>query len=114
MRRIFSMLIVTAAFFCLSPLTGAELPQFDYEFNQERMIVDHGEIFLISTFKTQDGVTVYNFNGQRLWEVKFHAKIMSWNVQPDIIFVFSKDRDGHSTYLTCLDRFTGRCLWQRP
>ena len=114
MSRILSMLIVTASFFCFSPLSGADMPQFDYEFNQDRMLVDRGEIFLISTFTTQDGVTVYNFNGQRLWEVRFHAKIMSWSVQSDVVLVFSKDRDGHATYLTCLDRRTGRCLWQRP
>lgn len=114
MLRIFSMLLLSASFFCFSPLSGAETPQFDYDFNQERMIVDRGEIFLISTFKEQDGVTVYNFNGQRLWEVRFSAKIMSWSVQPNIILVFSKDRRGHSTYLTCLERFTGRILWERP
>lgn len=114
MRRFFLVLAIMAPFFSLPALSGAEASSFDYDFNQERMIVDRGEIYLISTFKSQDGVTAYNFNGQRLWEVRFAAKIMSWNVQPAIILVFSKDRDGHSTYLTCLDRFTGRCLWQRP
>lgn len=112
MRSIFTLLFTSCLF--LSSLCAAEASQHDYDFNQERMIVDRGEIFLISTFSTQDGLTVYNFNGQRQWEVKFHAKILSWSVQPDIILVFSKDRNGHSTYLTCLDRFTGRCLWQRP
>jgi hypothetical protein len=86
----------------------------DYSFNQERMVVDHGEIFLISTFDNKDGITVYNFNGQRLWEVKFHAKIMSWSFEPDVIFIFSKDRKGGTTYLTCLSRTTGRMLWERP
>lgn len=90
------------------------MPQFDYEFNQERMYVDRGEIFLLSSFKMEDGLTVYNFNGQRIWEVKFHAKILSWSVQSGIILVFSKDRNGHTTYLTCLDRNNGRVLWERP
>lgn len=109
----FFKLLFTSCLF-LSPLLGAETSQPDYDFNQERMIVDRGEIFLVSTFSTQDGISVYNFNGQREWEVKFHAKILSWSVQPDFILVFSKDRNGHSTYLTCLDRVNGRCLWQRP
>lgn len=118
MRHLFTKLILTASFLCLPPLIADEThqyyQQYDYDFNQDRMIVDRGEIFLISTFENQDGLTVYNYNGQRLWEVRFHAKIMSWSVQPDIILVFSKARTGHSTYLTCLDRFSGRRLWERP
>jgi hypothetical protein len=115
MRQLFSLLFTAVSFFCLMPVSGGvTVPQYDYDFNQDRMIVDRGEIFLISSFDKQDGLTVYNFNGQRLWEARFHAKILSWDVQPDIILVFSKDRDGHATYLTCIDRFNGRCLWQRP
>lgn len=114
MQRIFSLLIIAAAFFYFSPLSGSESSRFDYDFNQDRMLVDHGEIFLVSTFSNQDGVTVYNFNGQRLWEVRFTTKIMSWSVQREIILVFSKDRNGQATFLTCLDRFTGRRLWERP
>lgn len=77
------------------------------------MIVDRGEIYLVSSFDSQDGVTVYNFNGQRLWEVRFFAKVLSIDVQPDVVLVFSKDRYGHSTYLTCINRINGRILWER-
>lgn len=86
----------------------------DFEFKQDRMLVDGSEIYIISSFDNQDGVSAYNFNGQLLWEARFHAKILSWNVQPKIIIVFSKDRDNFATYLTCIDRKTGRCLWQKP
>ncbi len=78
------------------------------------MKVDRGEVFLISSFDSQDGVSAYNFYGKRLWEARFHAKILAWNIQDDIILVFSKDRDSHATYLTCIDRRTGHYLWQRP
>jgi len=108
---------VTAALILLASfnLSGKTIESaFDYDFNQERMIVDHGEIFLISSLNNEDGVTVYNFNGQRLWETRFHAKIISWDVEPDLVLIFSKDRYGYSTFITCLDRFTGRVLWERP
>lgn len=110
--------VISCLFAGLSLVLGSSLYGYgvdsDYEFHQEKMIVDHGEINIISTFDSQDGISVYNFNGQRLWEVRFHAKIIAWDVQPDIIIVFSKDRDGSCTYLTCLDRITGKCLWEKP
>ena len=112
MRIFLTTLVVLLATVSLSAKTIQS--EFDYDFNQERMIVDHGEIFLISSLSNEDGVTVYNFNGQRLWETRFHAKIISWDVQPDVVLIFSKDRLGLATYLTCLDRFTGRLLWQKP
>jgi len=112
MRYFMTMLLILFATCSLSAKTIQS--EFDYDFNKERMIVDHGEIFLISSLHNEDGVTVYNFNGQRLWEARFHAKIISWNVQPDVVLIFSKDRYGFSTFITCLDRFTGRVLWERP
>jgi hypothetical protein len=113
MNKLFRAIVYSIPLLIAASLS-AEIRENDYAFNQERMVVDHGEIFLISTFDKQDGITVYNFNGQRLWEVKFHAKIMSWSIQPDVVLLFSKDRNGSSTYLTCLARTTGRMLWERP
>lgn len=99
----------------IGPLeAGSKIPQLDYDFNQERMIVEGGDIFLVSSFQDQDGLSAYDFNGHRQWEVRFHAKIISWNVQPDSVLIFSKGRDGDKTYLTCLDRLTGRRLWEKP
>jgi outer membrane protein assembly factor BamB len=114
MNKVVRALLYSLPFLFSVSLTARLSEPDDYSFNQERMIVDHGEIFIISTFDNSDGVTVYNFNGQRLWEVSFHAKIVSWNIQPDVIILFSKDRKGGTTYLTCLSRTTGRMLWERP
>lgn len=113
MRNIFRALLCSIPFLIHAGL-NAQASNHDYVFNPERMVVDHGEIFLISTFENVDGITVYNFNGQRLWEVSFHAKIISWSIEPDVLLIFSKDRNGTSTYLTCLSRTTGRILWEKP
>ncbi len=86
----------------------------DYGFEQERMIIDRGEIFIISSFDTEDHVTVYTLYGSLLWDASFHAKILSWEVTENYLVVFSKDRHGHTTYLTCIDRLTGKKVWQRP
>lgn len=86
----------------------------DFEFEQERMRLTSEAVFVISCFDDQDHVTAYSHHGIRLWSAPFHAKILSWEIHADRIFVFSKDRSGYKTYLTCLDRYTGTLLWQRP
>lgn len=112
MRKVLTALLFSLPFFLNADIEKAK--ESDYTFNQDKMIVDCGEIFLVSPFDSQDGLTVYNFNGQRLWEVRFYAKILSIDVQPDVVLVFSKDRGGHSTFLTCINRINGRILWERP
>ncbi|MEM1283367.1 MAG: hypothetical protein AAGG81_07420, partial [Chlamydiota bacterium] len=109
--------VLTATVMCSTIAVIAEEPKSlykDYGFEQERMVIDRGEIFIVSSFDIEDRLTVYDFLGNRLWETPFHAKITSWQVLGDIIIVFSKSRAGHKTYLTCLDRVTGRLVWQRP
>lgn len=86
----------------------------DYNFQQDRMLVSSNAVFVISSFDTQDHITAYTHYGVRIWSAPFHAKIISWQMAGDFIFVFSKDRKGSSTYLTCLDRVSGELVWQRP
>lgn len=115
--KLMRTLLLTAALFCTAsalPANEAKNLYTDYGFDQERMIIDHGEIFIVSSFDSEDHVTVYDVLGNCLWDNKFHAKILSWQVVNDLVIVFSKSRGGHKTYLTCLDRYTGRLLWQRP
>lgn len=98
--------------FCCSFATAGEFR--DYDFQQERMLTAEDGIYLISSFEDSDKVTAYSYYGDLLWETSFHAKITSWQVFGDRIIVFSKHRSGYKTYLTCLDRYTGKSLWQRP
>lgn len=86
----------------------------DYEFSQERMLLAEDGIYLISTFDDCDKISAYSYYGDLLWETEFFAKIVSWEVVGGRVIVFSKHRTGTKTYLTCLDRFDGRKLWQRP
>lgn len=109
--------MLVAILFSAPFILGAENTKYnhhDFGFNQERMIVDKEEVFLVSTFNSMDGLTVYNFKGERLWEVPFHSVIQSIDVQPNIVLVFSKDRKGVSTYLTCINRVDGKVLWEKP
>ncbi len=100
------------AFFSCSALSAVVTK--DYDFEQERMLIAEDGIYLVSSFDSKDRLTAYSHYGEFLWESSFFAKITSWQVVGNRIFVFSKDRDGYSTYLTCVDRYTGRMLWQRP
>lgn len=86
----------------------------DFAFEQERMLIAEDGIYLISSFEENDKVTAYSHFGDPLWNTSFYAKITSWQVIGDAIIVFSKHRDGYKTFLTCLDRYTGNVLWQRP
>ena len=114
MSKLKSLIFAGMLFMSIASLSAETKNFHDYGFEQERMIIDNGEIFIISSFDSEDGVTVYSVYGKRLWETKFHAKILSWEVVEDLVIVFSKDRNGHKTYLTCLDRYTGTLLWQKP
>lgn len=115
--NILKKMALTAAVLCTTSVINAEEPKSlytDYGFEQERMVIDRGEIFIVSSFDSEDHLTVYDFLGNRLWDTTFHAKITSWRVVDDLVIVFSKSRAGHKTYLTCLDRYSGRMIWQRP
>ncbi len=86
----------------------------DYEFQQERMMLHSDAVFVISSFDSKDNVSAYTYYGIRLWSKTFHAKILSWQIANGYMFIFSKDRKGTSTYLTCLDIYTGDLIWERP
>jgi hypothetical protein len=108
--------VLSAALVLAAMSTGlcAQDTYRDYGFEQERMVIQDSEIYLVSSFDDQDHVTAYNFFGQRLWNRPFFSKIMSWEVHGELIMVFSKDRKGKKTYLTCLNRSNGYILWERP
>lgn len=86
----------------------------DYSFEQEKMLLTTDTIYVVSSFETSDMITAYSYYGEKIWEVTFYAKIMSWQVTPDNLFVLSKHRSGYKTYLTCLNRYSGGMLWERP
>ncbi len=86
----------------------------DFAFEQERMLLAEDGIYIISSFDDTDKVTAYSYHGNLLWDTSFHAKITSWQVMGNSIIVFSKHRYNTKTYLTCLDRYSGAVVWQRP
>lgn len=99
----------------VNPITQASAASIeDYDFQQERMKLTPDSVMVISTFDSQDHVTAYTYAGVRLWNVPFHAKILSWQIAGDYVFIFSKDRNGTKTYITCLNRHTGSPIWQKP
>lgn len=93
---------------------GFAQTQYDYDFQQDRMLLTSDGIYIISSFEETDGISAYAYNGNLAWEQRFRAKIVSWQIAQNYIFVFSKHRSGYKTYLTCLDRFSGRVIWERP
>ncbi len=117
MKKYFLTLLVVFCTLIAVKLSSNEF--HDYGFQQDRMIIHHNAIYIISTFDNEDRVSCYDFHGHRHWEVPFHAKIISWKlvhekVPEDTLFVLSKDRHGHKTYLTNLDLRDGRVNWQKP
>lgn len=105
--------ILIALALCFALPSFADSRKNDYDFNQERMLVDQGEIFVISSFDSSDLLTAFDYYGNMLWEVRFNTKVLSWDVQPNLIFVFSKNRSGNKTFVNCIDRTTGIILWER-
>lgn len=107
------LMVTGLCLFCGAGAFAAE--KRDYDFEQERMILTSNSLMVISTLDTQDHVTAYDFSGRLLWNVPFHAKIVSWRMTTgSYLFVFSKARSGYGTYVTCIDALTGALVWQRP
>jgi hypothetical protein len=108
---------MVVAVLCSTSALSADEPKGmykDYSYQQERMVIDNGEIFLVSSFDIEDHICVYDLSGNKLWDDVFQAKIISWEVFGNTVMVFSKHRAGYKTYITCLDRATGQVIWQRP
>lgn len=98
-------------FFSTASIVSAK--QFsDYTFEKERMRLASDGIYVISSFEDSDRVTAYSYNGDFLWDTSFSAKIISWKIAGNSIFIFSKHRSGYKTYLTCLDRYSGQAIWK--
>ena len=106
--------LALAMFLSLASIASARQVSDDYDFTQERMLCAEDGIYIISSFEENDNVTAYSYGGTFLWDRSFFAKITSWQVLGSRIVVFSKHRSGYQTYLTCLNRFTGDIIWQRP
>lgn len=113
--KLFRMLLLgLLCSFALSAQTAVSVPVDDYDFQQDRMQLTPESVMVLSTFDNQDHVTTYSYSGTRLWNVPFHAKILSWKFAGDYVFIFSKDRNGSKTYITCLNRHTGTLMWEKP
>lgn len=97
----------------MNPAVAAKLDS-DYNFQQERMQLTPDSVIAISSFDTEDHVTAYTYGGTFLWNAPFHAKILSWHIAGDYVFIFSKDRKGQKTYITCISRHNGALIWQKP
>lgn len=85
----------------------------DFDLKQDRMHVSSDTVYIVSSFDSSDHVTAYDYYGARLWDAKFHAKIISWQVRDNYIFIFSKARSGFKTYLSCVSRHTGHIIWEK-
>lgn len=109
--------VILLGFICFFSLTNQAMAakvDNDYNFQQERMKLTTDSVIAISSFDTEDHVTAYTYNGTRLWNAPFHAKILSWHIAGDYVFIFSKDRSGTKTYITCISRHNGSLVWQKP
>lgn len=113
MKRLLLALMCGAALLTGSNALSAT-EYHDYEFNQERMIVTQSVVYVASSFDGMDYITCYDHYGARLWNTAFASKIVSWKIQDDMLFVFSKAHTGHKTFLTCLNRWSGLAYWERP
>jgi hypothetical protein len=108
MKLLLALFLVGGSYVCASEALE------DFEFNQDRMFVSDEHVYTVSTFLDCDYLCVHDHFGNLVWKAPFHAKILSWQVRGQLVFVFSKARDGERTYLTCLNGFTGKVHWQKP
>jgi len=68
-------------------------------------------ICIISSFEEQDYFTTYDQEGTVLWEIPYRAKILSWKLDREHIFILSKNRNGQVYYLSCVNPKNGEIIW---
>ncbi len=83
------------------------------DFNQEYMKVTSYAVMILSPFDDEDHITAYNSYGGLIWDDSFLTKVMSWKLDNDLLYVFSKSRYAEKTYLTCINTKNGQILWER-
>ncbi len=115
-KYIFTLFVAFFAFTGVQLSAGNDL--LDRGFDQDRMIVHQNTIYVISSAEALDHVTAYDFHGNVLWDVPFHANIVSWKIveekKRETLFVFSKDRLGFKNHLTSVDLSNGHVRWEKP
>lgn len=100
--KLFRMVLLGLLFSTALITQVSAAPIEDYDFQQERMKLTPDSVMVISTFDSEDHVTAYTYAGVRLWNVPFHAKILSWQIAGDYVFIFLKTVKGQKLTLPVL------------
>lgn len=91
--------------------SGSAAVMNDYDFEQERMELTSTNVFIVSSFDSEDHLSSYTRNGSLEWNKIYATKIISWKVEGYYIYVYSKSRKGNKTYLRCLNKYDGEVIW---
>jgi hypothetical protein len=81
--------------------------------HSERLMMSGNSIYVVSTFDQIDYFTAYTFSGDAIWEISFNSEIISSKMKDDLLFIFSRARNGMTYYLTCLDTLEGKVVWEK-
>jgi len=101
--------------FCLWGSGNATASIFsDRNFDQDHLILNRGSVMVLSAFEDEDHITCYSNYGRLLWDVTFNPKVISWKLDDNLLYIFSKSRFLEKTYLHCIDPLTGKIIWERP
>jgi len=82
-------------------------------FHSDQLAVNQDDLYVISSFEERDYLTVYTHAGDAVWEMPFNAKILSWKAKDELLFVFSRARNGRAYFVSCLDAKIGNLLWEK-
>lgn len=102
-------------FLCVFFTIEAKTEEFQFgDFIPERLALDADRIYVISTFEGVNFFTAYTYSGDPAWEISFGSNIISCAYENEMLFVFSKARNGAAYYLTCIDAKMGKLIWEKP
>jgi hypothetical protein len=106
--------IAFVCFLCAASILKAEdSSEAIPDFTTERMSVNSESIYVVSSFDVIDYFSTYNHEGEFVWETPFSSKIVSWKIKGDVLFIFSRHRNGLVYYLTRLEAGTGTIKWEK-
>lgn len=89
------------------------LSALEDDFSSDHLIMGTENVSVVSSFDTMTFFTTYSPTGEPLWEAPFTSDVISWKQKEDLLFVFSKARNGMAYFLTCIDAKEGVLVWER-
>ena len=97
----------------ITSVKAAEIPSSEY--TTETLVLNNNLIHAISSFDEIDYFSTFSSSGDLVWEIPFSSQIVSTRIYSnELLYIFSKQRNGLVFYLSCIESANGKLVWEKP